>query len=323
MIAALPDPISRAIAAEIATVPPAQLRAAASALSGAYRGKSTLDKALSAASRAAYLAVRFPSTFAVASAVWRELARTGLAAEIRTVLDAGAGPGTASLAAGGFLDAGTRYTQLERDAGWRNTAQRLAAAANIAIDHRAVALAPSLAIDAHDAIVAAYALNELTDDERSAVVDALWRAAKHALIIIEPGTPRGFSIVRAARESVLARGGHAAAPCTHNAPCPMSTDDWCHRPERIARSAAHRSAKDARLGFEDEKFSFVILTRKPLSDSAVGRIVRKPIRNAGHVHLDLCTGGELKRTTVARSDGALYRQARDAAWGEIWPPYDD
>lgn len=323
MIATLPEPLSRAIEAEIASIPAPVLRTAAAALSGAYRGKTALDKALSPPDRAAYLAVRFPSTFAVAKAVWRELERVKPAGNMRSVLDVGAGPGTAALASQEILDPGTRYTYLERDRGWLGPAQRLAAACDISPEIRHAALTRDTKLDRHDIVVACYALNELPPAERAAVVDALWRAAETALIIIEPGTPKGFDVVRSAREALLTQGAHAAAPCTHDGVCPMSVSDWCHRPERIARSAAHRGAKQAQLGFEDEKFSFVILTRVPPRRLSAGRIVRKPMRNAGHVHLDLCTEAGLGRVTVARSDGPAYRDARDAAWGDIWPPYED
>jgi ribosomal protein RSM22 (predicted rRNA methylase) len=323
MIATLPEPLSRAIEAEIAGVPAPVLRTAAAALSGAYRGKTALDKALSPADRAAYLAVRFPSTFAVAKAVWHELDRASPAASLSSVLDVGAGPGTASLAAHEILDSGTCYTYLERDRGWLDPARRLAAACGLNPQIRHDTLTRDTKHDPHDVVVASYALNELPPAERAAVTEALWRAAKTALLIIEPGTPKGFDVVRSARELLLSHGAHAAAPCTHSGVCPMSVTDWCHRPERVARSAVHRGAKQAQLGFEDEKFSFVILTRESPHRSSTGRIVRKPIRNPGHVHLDLCTSEGLKRVTVARSDGPSYRNARDANWGDTWPPYDD
>lgn len=323
MIASLPQGLSDAVEAEIAAIPARDLRTAAQALSQAYRSRAAIRSSLSPAERAAYLAVRFPSTFAVAEAVWREFTRAMPLTSVHTVLDVGAGPGTASLASAASMDPGARFTWIERDAGWRATAVRLAAAASIEADFRQAAIAPDMNHGVFDVAVASYALNELDPSDRAAAIANLWRDARAALIVIEPGTPAGFEIVRAARETILAQGGHAAAPCTHDARCPMSVNDWCHRPERVARSAAHRAAKQAPLGYEDEKFSFVILTREAPKRHAAGRIVRKPMRASGHVRFDLCAEGELRRVTVARSDREAYRDTRDANWGDLWPPQTD
>jgi ribosomal protein RSM22 (predicted rRNA methylase) len=321
MIARLPVPLARAVEAEIAMVPALALRTAADALSRAYRGESPPAR-LSPTERAAYLAVRFPSTFAAAEVVWREFVRAIPAAPIRSLLDVGAGPGSASLAAQALLGQETEYTWLERDVGWRDVGARLASSVAIKPRFRHHALESDVDLDPHDVVVASYALGELAASERADVAKALWRASKCAIAVIEPGTPRGFAVVREVREAILARGGHAAAPCTHDAGCPMSRRDWCHRPVRVSRAARHRAAKQAPLAHEDEKFSYVILTREIPGHIAEARIVRRPIRNAGHVHLDLCDARGLTRATVARSAGALYRRARDAAWGECWPPYD-
>jgi len=319
MIATLPGAISRAIEDEISGLPRTAVRQAADALSRAYRGQTAIRQSLSPADRAAYLAVRFPSTFAAAGKVWRDVARLAPAGAIRSVLDVGAGPGTASLAAHEILQSGTRYTCLERDRGWRETAERLAHACGLDAQFRHGTIGPT---DRHDAVIACYALGELGPHERAGAIDALWNAAAAALIVVEPGTPRGFETVRDARAKIVAAGGHAVAPCGHDAPCPMSVADWCHSPVRVARSSIHRAAKQASLAFEDEKFSYVVLTRTPVADQPA-RIVRKPMRGKGHVHLDLCVPSGLERLTVARSDGALYRAARDASWGGVWPPLDD
>jgi ribosomal protein RSM22 (predicted rRNA methylase) len=317
MIATLPEPLALAIEAELEGHDSAAIRTAAAALSEAYRGRQAIARALSPIERAAYLAVRFPSTFASAAAVWRELASVCDLSHVRAVLDVGAGPGTASLAAHDVLP-NTTFHLFERDSGWRQTASSLAASLKLESTFRTGALLGAL--DPHDIVIAAYALNELPETERAKAIAALWSATRTALIVLEPGTPKGFAVCDMARAHALAAGAHAAAPCTHNGDCPMTTTDWCHRPVRVARSASHRSAKLGSLGYEDEKFSYVILTRDPPRRDAPARIVRKPIRNAGHVHLDLCDVHGLQRLTVGRRDKANYRDARNAEWGDVWPP---
>ena len=96
---ALPETLLDAVEAELQQHDPNAIRNAADALSRSYRGQAGIAPALSPLARAAYLAVRFPSTFASASVVWNQLAQILASTGVETVLDVGAGPGTASLAA--------------------------------------------------------------------------------------------------------------------------------------------------------------------------------------------------------------------------------
>ena len=43
----------------------------------------------------------------------------------------------------------------------------------------------------------------------------------------------------------------------------FNAPDWCHFTQRLPRSRAHKQIKGAELPFEDEKFSYVALTRAP------------------------------------------------------------
>lgn len=318
----LPLALSAIVERELAPFSTTAVRDAADQLSLDYRARGNIRHTLSPIERAAYLGVRFPSTLAVADTVWREISRILPACEIRSVLDAGAGPGTASLASAAHVR-GAKYTLLERDAGWRGLALSLAQARGLEAAFSPGSIEHTAPFPEHDAVVASYALNEIASSQLSNIVDALWRGTGKILVVIEPGTPHGFEIVRAVREQALALGAHAAAPCTHDLACPMSREDWCHRPVRVQRSALHRSLKRAELSYEDEKFSYVVLTRDPPNRTGAGRIVRKPIRAKGHVHLDLCQDGGLHRLTLSRKQGATFKAARSAAWGEIWPPYSD
>lgn len=323
MISILPDALSSALSTEFAGFTSSEIREAAGRLSEAYRGNARIHATLSSIERAAYLAVRFPSTFAAANLVWQEIAELSSTADLTTVLDAGSGPGTASLAAHLVVPKSVRFTRLERDAGWRDVAARLAAACALEGKFQQGTISREMTVEPHDGVVACYALGELPLNERTASIATLWSLARKMLVVIEPGTPDGFENILRVRQHILSSGGYAAAPCTHDAACPMSRADWCHRPVRVARSNMHREAKRAGLSYEDEKFTYIVASRSPPRRRAPARIVRKPIRNAGHLHLDGCEAGGIKRRTISRSDGPLYRLARDASWGDLWPPQDD
>jgi ribosomal protein RSM22 (predicted rRNA methylase) len=100
----------------------------------------------------------------------------------------------------------------------------------------------------------------------------------------------------------------------------VQAPDWCHFAARVSRSSLHRQVKGGSLPYEDEKFSYVAAARFPAAPAA-SRIVRHPQIRKGQVLLDLCTAEDgLRRETVTKRHGDAYRAARDADWGDAWPP---
>ena len=149
------------------------------------------------------------------------------------------------------------------------------------------------------------------------MVEHLWRGTSGLLVLVEPGTPAGFGVLRAAREQLLALGGQIAAPCPGAVPCPMEGGNWCHFSQRVARSRLHRQAKGGELGYEDEKFSYLAVSRLSARPVAA-RVLRHPQVRKGHLGLTLCTGEGAREQTVTRSAGERYRMAKDLKWGDGW-----
>jgi ribosomal protein RSM22 (predicted rRNA methylase) len=138
-----------------------------------------------------------------------------------------------------------------------------------------------------------------------------------ALVILEPGTPKGFAFIRDIRSSLLAAGAQMLAPCPAASTCPMVDPDWCHFAARVERSSLHRRIKDASLGYEDEKFSYVALAREPVTLPA-GRIIQHPQHQPGVIMLETCTPSGLRPQRVIKRDRELFRRARRADWGDTW-----
>jgi ribosomal protein RSM22 (predicted rRNA methylase) len=139
------------------------------------------------------------------------------------------------------------------------------------------------------------------------------------MAVVEPGTPAGYSRVLAAREALLAAGFRVVAPCPHQAPCPLREPDWCHFAVRINRSSLHRRVKGAQLGYEDEKFAYVVGIRDQLPQPPPARVLRHPVTRKGLVALRLCTReGTVAPETVSKRQGDRYRAARDLVWGDPW-----
>jgi ribosomal protein RSM22 (predicted rRNA methylase) len=273
------------------------------------------------AQRAAYLAVRLPATYAAAVAAlsW---ARESCSGEIRTVLDLGSGPGTALWAATAVFPTLDAATALERDPRLIEIARRLALRA----DHSALREATWLQGDltaaipegAWDLVVCSYTLNELREPQRAEFIRQAWARTRSLLVVIEPGTKLGFANVLAARTRLLAAGAGLAAPCPNSLACPMARGgDWCHFAARVERTAEHRRLKDATLGHEDEKFSYVAFARAEVQ-SPHARIVRHPRIFSGYTQLTLCREGEIRNTTVTRSKKEDWRRLKRLGWGDGW-----
>ena len=165
-----------------------------------------------------------------------------------------------------------------------------------------------------DLVVASYVLAEMPQKKAAEVAIDLWRSAGSALALIEPGTPDGFARVRAVRAALIEAGGHVAAPCTHDNACPMSGDDWCHFSQRLPRSRDHMLLKGANVPFEDERYSYVVVTRQKVGRGA--RILAPVLETKPGLTLKLCDETGLRAEFVAARDKDETRRVRKLGWGD-------
>lgn len=303
----LPEKLQLAID-EMASLSPA-LRKAREALTLAYkegRGSPFSDEA----KRLAYLGARLPGTYAAVYKVLQEIS-----VEIHYMLDLGAGPGTASWAAADIFPNLHRITLIEKSSEAIALGQKLASSSQSLALQEAHWICQSLLepIPSADLGILSYVLNEVSDPE--AVIEHCWKSVS-ILAIVEPGTPKGFHLIRKIRDRLIQLKAHILAPCPHSLTCPIQGTDWCHFSARVQRTRLHRLLKEGSLGYEDEKFSYLIAAKAPLKPCS-NRILRHPLKQSGHVRLALCSEtGSLEEKVITRSDKENYRRARDAEWGD-------
>ena len=304
-----------------------QVSRRAADLSAAYRAmQPSRQTVVDQADVAAYLAARMPATFAAVARVLDE-AQTRLPGfSPRTVLDAGAGPGTASWAVAALFSDVEAFTLLDHNAGFLDVAGQLAARgawSALATSERigGSLTAPPLGTRRFDLVVTSYALTELPDAEIVGAAVGLWERCDGALVIVEPGRTRDYQRLMAVRQALVAAGARMVAPCPHAEGCPLPEDDWCHFSVRLPRSRAHKQAKGASLAYEDEKFSYLIVARPALLPRrAMARIVRPQEPKKFEIVLPLCTEAGLERRAFAKRDGAHFKVARKLDWGDALEP---
>jgi ribosomal protein RSM22 (predicted rRNA methylase) len=312
--------LREAVAGAAATVPGVDLQRAVEALSRRYRDGAAGGAVgrLTDAERLAYAVVRLPATAAALDAVFDALARH-TRVEPQTITDLGAGPGTVLWPAVSRWPAIRRVTLLDRDPELLRLGVRLWNRPAPEVQLRTGDLA-TVDAPAADIVVLSYAVGELTEPRAVQTIDRALALATGALVVVEPGTPAGFARLRTVRDRLRTVGAIIAAPCPHQDACPMAGADWCHFAVRLDRSRAHRQSKHAVLGWEDEKFAYVVAVRDPalLRARAGARVIRRPRKETGHVRLTLCAADGLTDAVVTRR-APDYRAARGAAWGDPWP----
>lgn len=317
----LPDPLREGLAAELASTSPRDLSAASQALSQTYRSPhgGTQGAAVAGPLQArAYAAYRMPATIAALAAAFREV-RDRLPGWVpRSLLDVGTGPGSAAWAAVEMWPGLERIVFLEREPAMielgRALATRSPSAALRQAEWRREDITGAWDATRADLAVTGYVLGELAPDTRAGLVRRLWECTDGASVIVEPGTPRGYADVVVAGEVLAALGARIIAPVPLSWPCLEHEHDWLHFSDRVSRSRLHRTAKDASLSFEDEKYSYVAAARLD-SRPIAARVVRQPQIRSGHVRLTLCTKEGIRHLVVSRRQKDAYRRTKDLRWG--------
>lgn len=319
----LPPTLRQAVDRYLEGTPLDQLRAASARLSGRYRnetrdGRQHLD---SATAVKAYLAARLPATYAAVRASMDQLAEAAPNFAPASLLDVGAGPGTALWAAADCWDGIATATMIEASETARTAGQALATGVPLpASNWMAEDATGSLsAARKADLVTLSYVLDEVRPDAIGPLADRLWALTGHTLLVVEPGTPAGWSRVLDVRSRLVAAGAHIVAPCPHHGPCPLAAPDWCHFSRRVARSRVHRLTKDADVPWEDEKFIYLAASRIPPGGHA-SRVLAPPRLGKGRIGLKLCRpDGTAGEEVFSKRDGDLFKGIRRLDWGDRLP----
>ena len=100
---------------------------------------------------------------------------------------------------------------------------------------------------------------------------------------------------------------------------------WCHFSQRLQLNNFQMETYHMKKGFEDQKYSYLVLRKgpRPYEEQSFSwpRLIRRPLKRSGHMHLDYCDAdGTFKRTAVTRCQGkARFLDARKSKWGDLWP----
>jgi len=316
----LPASLRQAVDAALEGVALADLKRASELLSRRYRaetrdGRMHISDDLAAK---AYLAARLPATYAAVRASLDSAAEVCPDFAPQSMLDVGAGPGTALWAAKQCWPTLQAATMIEASPAIRAVGNDLSQNSGLPdLDWRAGdVVREKLDFPQADLVTIAYVLDELAPEKRLGLIERLWAAVRHMLVIVEPGTPAGWQRILDARRALIAEGAIIAAPCPHQLDCPLVAPDWCHFSRRVARSRIHRLTKEAEVPWEDEKFIYLAAVRETVGD-VEARVIAPTRVGGGKVSVKLCKdNGSAEERLLTKRDGDLFRWARRADWGD-------
>lgn len=286
------------------------------AISQTYRGGGGSVEIKTEADALAYALARMPATYAAVTACLNALTEIIPDFAPASLLDCGAGPGTATWAATQAFESLRDVTLLDANPALRALALGLSGEIAQPLRYELGDILGTLAkADTAEFVVASYMIGEISDAKRPALTDALWAKTQDTLLVVEPGTPAGYARILALRARLIAQGAHVVAPCPHDDACPLRSPDWCHFVQRLPRSRAHMALKSAEVPFEDEKFSYVALSRT-LLEQRPSRVLAQPDITKIAVTAKLCTPAGLEIATAPKRDKDGYRRFKKIDWGD-------
>ena len=318
---ALPEDIARIIDTLTGQVSEKSLAAASEELTNHYRSDQVgaISSLKKLESHLAYLICRLPATFAVNCQVFSRLKESMGAFTPSSHLDIGSGPASSVIAAIDHFPSMLQTVMIERDNGFIDIAKKLLSTQKGQFSWVAGDCFELIKkTEPCDLVTASYMLSELSPDAIAPFVHDLWKGTNQVLVLVETGTMKGYRTLMRARDALLERGAHIVAPCPHHLACPIPEGDWCHFSVRLARSRQHRVIKGALLGYEDEKYCYLVCSKTPVIATGA-RVVGAPSPRSGHVHLKLCTlQGALEKIVVSRKMKQEYKRAKSVEWGDVY-----
>ena len=317
---AIPPRLKAAADALLEDVSRRDLALRAQATSSHYRsGQGSALAIANPADALAYLVARLPATYAVAAATLSQLRDAAPDFDPASLLDVGAGPGTASWAVLETWPDLTHIAMTDSNPRFLDLARSLATAHETLSRAQFIAanLGHASELPRADLVLASYVLAEIAPPAQQRTVAKLWAATSDVLLLIEPGTPAGFERIRAARAQLIEQGAHVLAPCTHAKACPMTGTDWCHFSQRLPRSRDHMKAKGASVPFEDERYAWLAVSRARRSAfDGCARVLAPPRDSKPGIELKLCTPDGLENRFVAKRDKEAFALVGKMEWGD-------
>lgn len=260
-----------------------------------------------------YSIIRMPATYCanyMALKYTLELTNS----KINSVIDVGTGTGSMVWALYNSLNI-NNFICIEREEVMKKLAQKLMNNINIIANWQDKDIVKESINDRADLVTACYMLNEIKKENRYIAIDKLYKATNELLLIVEPGTPEGFEIIKQVQKYAIENKAYIIAPCTSQSICTLPINDWCHATVRVQRSKMHKYLKGGKVPYEDEKFSYIAISKKKVN-TVEKRILRHPIIETGKITVKVCENGKILEKVITKKEKELFKNIKKKNCGD-------
>ena len=104
--------------------------------------------------------------------------------------------------------------------------------------------------------------------------------------------------------------------------CDIPEDDWCASSVRVQRTKIHKYLKNAEIGYEDEKFSYIAIAKENIDfikrKDNVRRILRHPKIENGRILVKTCLNGEIKEEIITKKNKEEFKTLKKKNIGDMF-----
>lgn len=257
-----------------------------------------------------YAISRMPSTYAVVYTLVSGLISQGFLDGVSKVFDVGAGTGAGYFALK-EIDSSLDLTLLERD-------ENMLFVLNNLIDEKPEIVKGdinNLNLDKKfDLVMSSYVLSEMTEVDRKNALQKMFSLTNQYVLLMDTGTPKTYVEYMKLKSIAKDFGFDVVAPCAHEK-CALE-NDYCQFYARVERSSLQKMAKSATLGYEDEKYFYLLLSRDDKTDKKA-RVIRRPVIGTNSVKLSLCTKEGVVQMNYTKKDKDMFKRAKKSKINDV------